>query len=173
MTDSHNDARRLAELEAALDAYRPARQTMLAVLGLGASNRDPLAEWSEHLVTALTGGQLAPSRVQAAYDLATPGGHTVQVRYLANPSTTWVNEHHVRTLPGADRYALVLFEAFTVTAVLMFPPNLGPIGGALGKRHPNQDVTLQFTRSNWWAVRDDPERFRGLGMTVWLPPFST
>jgi hypothetical protein len=93
MTDSHTDPARLAELEAALDAYRPARQTMLAVLGLGASNRDPLAEWSERLVNALTGGKLAPSRVQAAYDLTTPEGLTVQVRYLANPSTTWVNEH--------------------------------------------------------------------------------
>ena len=63
------DRARLDELNAALDTYRPARQTMLSVLGLGASNRDPLAEWSEHLVNALTGGALAESRVQAAYDL--------------------------------------------------------------------------------------------------------
>jgi hypothetical protein len=164
------DRARLDQLNAALDTYRPARQTMLSVLGLGASNRDPLAEWSEHLVNALTGGTLAESRVQAAYDLTTPDGLTVQVRYLANPSTNWVNEHHVRTLPGADRYALVLFEAFTVTGVVMFPPDLTTVGAALGKRHGNQDLTLQFTRSNWWAIRDDPDRFRRLGVTVWLPP---
>jgi hypothetical protein len=164
------DRARLEVLKAALDTYRPARQTMLAVLGLGASNRDPLAEWSEHLVNALTAGVLAESRVQAAYDLTTPEGLTVQVRYLANPGTAWVNEHYVRTMPGADRYALVLFEAFTVTGVLMFPPDLTLIGRALRKRHGSQDLTLQFTRSNWWAIRDNPELFRSLGVVVWLPP---
>lgn len=43
------------------------------------------------------------------------------------------------------RYALVLFEAFTATAVLMFPPDLTAIGAAMGKRHPDQGGTLQFT----------------------------
>lgn len=100
---------------------------MLATLGLGVSNRDPLAEWSEHLVAALTGGRLAVSRVQAIHDLTTPDGLTVQVRYLANPNIAWVNEHAVRVLPGMDRYALVLFEAFTVTGVVMFPPDLTAI----------------------------------------------
>ena len=94
------------------------------------------------------------------------------MRYLANPGVAWVNEHHVRNLPGADRYALVLFEAFTATGVVMFPPDMTAIGAALGKRHPDQAATLQFTRRNWWSVRDDPDRYRGLGMTVWLPPFA-
>lgn len=67
MNSPVSDGVRLSELCAALDAYRPARQQMLATLRLDASNRDPLAEWSEHLVAALTGGVLAPSRVQAAY----------------------------------------------------------------------------------------------------------
>lgn len=164
------DTARLAELTDALDTYRPARQKMLAVLDLDVSNRDPLAEWSEHLVNALLGGTLATNRVQALYDLTTPDGLTVQVRYLANPSQTWVNEHHVRSLPGADRYALVLFEAFSVAGVLMFPPHLTAISAALGKRHPNQDATLQLTRRNWWAIRDDPEPFRAIGVTVWLSP---
>lgn len=171
MTSSPN-RERVAELCAALDTYRPARQRMLAVLGLGVSNRDPLAEWAEHLVAALTGGVLASSRVQAAYDLTTPNGLRMQIRYLANPGVAWVNEHHVRNLPGADRYALVLFEAFTATAVLIFPPDLTAIGAAMGKRHPHQGETLQFTRRNWWSVREDPDRYRELGMTVWLPPFS-
>ncbi len=160
---------RLADLGAALDAYRPARQQMLATLGLDASNRDPLAEWSEHLVNILTGGRLAESRVQARYDLIADG-LTVQVRYLANPSAKWVNEHLVRCLPGVDRYAMVLFEAFTVTGVVMFPIDLTAIGAALGKRHGDQATTLQFTRRNWWAIRDEPDTFRDLGMTIWLPP---
>lgn len=161
----------VTQLCAALDRYRPARQQLLATLGLGASNRDPLAEWSEHFVAALTGGLLAASRVQALYDLSVPGGQTVQVRYLANPGVTWVNEHHVRNLPGADRYALVLFEAFEAVAVLMFPTDLTAVGAALGKRHGDQQATLQFTRRNWWSIRDDPDHYRGLGLAVWLPPY--
>ena len=167
------DAARMRELCAALDAYRPARQRMLATLGMGVSNRDPLAEWSEHLVAALTGGALAPSRVQAAFDLTTPDGLRMQVRYLANPGKAWVNEHYVRTPAGADRYALVLFEAFELIGVLIFPPQLAAICEALGKRHGDRDVSLQFTRRNWWAIRDTPDRFWALGVQVWLPPFAT
>jgi hypothetical protein len=96
----------------------------------------------------------------------------VQVRYLANPGTTWVNEHHVQTSADADSYALVLFEAFEPVGVLMFPAQLSAICAALGKRHGNQDTSVQFTRRNWWALRDDPDRFRDLGMQVWLPPFG-
>jgi hypothetical protein len=45
-------------LIAALEAYRQARQDLLASLGLPLSNRDSLAEFSEHLVAALTGAAL-------------------------------------------------------------------------------------------------------------------
>jgi hypothetical protein len=62
------------ELLSALNAYRVARQALLETLGLGQSNRDPLAEFAEHLVAALWGGQLAESRVQANYDLTSADG---------------------------------------------------------------------------------------------------
>lgn len=88
-----------AELLAALNAYRIARQALLIRLGLPSSNRDPLAEFSEHLVAALTGGTLATSRVQARYDLVLGDSTTVQVRYLANPAGPWVNEHLVHRIP--------------------------------------------------------------------------
>jgi len=161
----------VTELLAALDVYRPARQQLLATLGLGPSNRDPLAEFSEHFVMALMGGTLASSRVQAHYDLITPAGQKVQVRYLANPSEVWVNEHLVYRIAGVEWYALVLFETFAVTAVLAFPQELMAIGAELGKRHPRQDETLQLTRRNYWAMRGSPHRFRSLGMQIWLPPF--
>ena len=48
---------------------------------------------------------------------------------------------------------------------------LGPVCHALGKQHGDQNTTLQFGRRNWLAVRDHPDRFRDLGMRVWLPPF--
>ena len=160
MTGDTPDEKRVQELNDALDSYRAARQRMLATLGLNLSNRDPLAEWSEHFVAALTGGTLASSPVQKAFDLTTPKGLRIQVRYLANPAQMWVNWHNVQMPDGADRYALVLFEAFEVIGVLLFPARLSAICAALGKRHGDQDVLLQFTRSNWWTIRGHPDRFR-------------
>ncbi|GCB50454.1 hypothetical protein [Streptomyces sp. NL15-2K] len=159
-------------LLSALDSYRLARQTLLGTLGLGQSNRDPLAEFAEHLVAALLGARLAESRVQANYDLISTDGEHVQVKYLANPVSHWPNEHTVRSIPGVDWYALVVYEAFAVTSVLAFPPDLTEICSALGKRHPGQSTSLQFTRRNWWTVRDDVDAFRQLGMRVWFPPFA-
>ena len=166
------DIARVHDLLAALDTYRPARQRLLAHLNLGLSNRDPLAEWSEHLVNALLGGTLATSRVQAAYDLTTPDGRRVQVRYLANPDGTWVNGHLVQSLPEVEGYALVLIVALQPIGVLLFPPDLTPICTALRKRHGFTDVTLQLTQVNWNTIRDQREQFEALGMQIWLPPFD-
>ncbi len=161
---------RAADLLEALRAYRPARQALLEILGLPLSNRDPFAELSEQFVQALWGGTLADSRVQSGHDLVSLDGLKVQVRYLANSSSVWVNEHRVYSIPGVALYALVLIEAFAIVGVLVFPTDdLAPICSVLGKRHPQQDQQLQFTRRNWWAIRDDPDRFRALGMRVWLP----
>ncbi|MFB7260734.1 hypothetical protein ACFCXH_01015 [Streptomyces nojiriensis] len=159
-------------LLSALASYRAARQELLAIMALGRSNRDPLAEVAEHLVLALWGGRLAESRVQANYDLVSLDSEFVQVKYLANPLGIWPNEHTVRSIPGVDWYVLVLYEAFEVTGVVAFPPDLSEICTALCKRHPGQSTSLQFTRRNWWAIRDDAETYRQLGMRVWLPPFQ-
>jgi hypothetical protein len=40
------DSRRVAELVAALDEYRAARERLLEILGPRRSNRDPLAEFA-------------------------------------------------------------------------------------------------------------------------------
>jgi hypothetical protein len=107
---------------------------LLRLLGLEASNRDPLTEVSEYLVQAPLGGTMAASRVQKGYDLIVPSGQRVQVRYLANAGgARWVNEHHIRCGAGFDLYALVLYESFTPTAVLVFPTDLTAIGTALRK----------------------------------------
>ena len=45
---------------------------------------DPLAEFAEWLVAALLEGTLAPSPVQAHWDVEAPGVGKVQVKYLAN-----------------------------------------------------------------------------------------
>jgi len=158
------------ELLEALDSYREARHTLLAKVGVPLSNRDPLAEYSEVFVAALVGGTTAASRVQAGWDVEGPDGVRYQVKYLANAIGSGVNEHCVRSKPGVDWYVLVLIEDFVVVAVLAFPPDLTKLCAGLAKRHPRQDVELQFTRANWLAIREQPDRFRALGMRIWLPP---
>jgi hypothetical protein len=173
---SADNPERIAELLAALEEYRIARERLLSVLGPRMSNRDPLAEFAEHFVAALMGGRLAVSPVQAYWDIELPNGTKVQVKYLVNSVASgfeaWVNEHVVRSLPGVDWYVLVIIEGFRVSGVAAFPSGLGPICQALGKKHGDQDTTLQFGRHNWLAIRDDPDRFCSLGMRIWLPPFE-
>jgi hypothetical protein len=169
-------ALRVEELLTALEEYRIARERLLKVLGPRMSNRDPLPEFAESFVAALAGGQLATSPVQAGWDLELADGAKVQVKCLVNtddPTTNaWVNEHVVRSLPGVDWYALVIFEGFRVSGIAAFPPVLGPICRALGKRHGGPDQTLQLGRHNWQVIHDHPGQFRDLGMRVWLPPFT-
>jgi hypothetical protein len=157
-----------------LEAYRAARERLLSVLGPRMSNRDPLADFAEHLVAALMGGRLASSPVQTGWDVELPDGAKVQVKYLANTADptgrAWVNEHLVRSLPGVDWYALVIIEGFRVCGMAAFPPNLSTICQAPGKLHGNQDITLQVGRQNWLAISAGPDRFRRLGMRIWLPP---
>lgn len=162
---------RQGDLLAALTVYRGARKTLLAAIGVDASNRDPLPEFAEQLVAALFDGTVAPNRVQANWDLRAGDGSLVQVKSLSNPLSTgaWVNEHRVHRLPGVDSYAVVLIEDFSVAGVLAFPPDLTYICAALGKRHPQQDTQLLMTRRDWQAIAADPDRFEGLGMRVWLP----
>ncbi len=99
------------------------------------SNRDPVPEVAEHLVADILGGTLAPSRVQAAWDVETPAGK-VQVRTLSNTGAdAWINEHVVRSAPSVDRYAPVILEDLAVSAVLVVPADLTRVGAHLGEHH--------------------------------------
>lgn len=158
--------RSVDDLIDALQAYRTARTVILDVLEIPSSNRDPMAEFSERFVAALLGGALAPNRVQAGYDVTLEDGGTVQVKYLANPAGPWVNEHHVRSLAGVDQYALVIFEAFELKAVLVFPADLTQVCGRLAKRHPRQDSELQLTRRNYQAICNEVDTYEQLGVQV-------
>lgn len=167
---------RADELLTALAEYREARLRLLDLLEVPVSNRDPLAEFAERLVAALTGGSFPANRNQPGWDVRLPEDATVQVKYLANGAAgRWVNEHRVRWVAGADWYAVVLIEDFVVTGVLMFPTGgLSPIGTALGKRGAGAlDDGWDLTRVNWVSIRDDASRFRALGMRVLLPPEFT
>lgn len=165
-TELADTPRAVDDLLEALRPYRAARTMILDVLGIPSSNRDPLAEFSERFVAALLGGALAPNRVQAGYDVTLSDGRTVQVKYLANPAGPWVNEHHVRSLPGVDQYAVVIFEAFELKAVLVFAADLTGVCARLGKRHPRQESELQLTRRNYEAICQDADAYDQLGVEV-------
>jgi hypothetical protein len=117
------------------------------------------------------GGTRAESRVQRGWDIVTTDGAHVQVRYLANPGGHWVNEHLVDFRTGeSDEYALVIFEDLLPTAVLIFHRStLARVGGWLGKRHPNQDVTLQLTRRNYAQLLAAQSESAGMVEVVVLP----
>ena len=171
-TDDGMSRDETARLIEALGIYRTARLEFLDALGC-ASNRDPLAGFSERLVAAWLGGTLAANRVQKGWDLTLPNGETVEVRYLANPADRWVNEHHVRFPEDPDElhwYALAIFEGFELRAVFAFPHDqMATIGRELAKRHPDQDRMLQLTRTNYHRILTHPERFETLGMRVLVP----
>jgi hypothetical protein len=160
-----NDVSALLET---LDAYRTARAEFLEALGCGGSNRDPFAEFAESIAVAALGGTMAKSRTQKGWDFMDPEGRRVQVRYLANPVGQWVNEHLVDFRgDGCDRYALLVVEAFEPQALLTFDAaHLGAIGAALGKRHGDQEHTLQLTQRNCKALVADQARFASLGVRV-------
>lgn len=170
-TDPIESEPNLAEIVHALEDYGAARRSLLGRLGIPASNRDPLAEFSERFVAALIGGRLAPSRVEKGYDVVGPDGTKVQVKYLANPAGKWVNEHHIRFVPDVDGYALVLFEGLSPMAAIGFSrQGLPDVCIALGKRHPNQETDLQLTQRNVRAILEGSGSFAEFGVTVFEPP---
>jgi len=167
---SKDASERAAPILQALGTYRSARRALLEAIGCASSNRDPLAELSERLVAALLGAELAQSRVQRGYDMTTGDGNRVQVRYLANPPVQWVNEHVVDFRGDCDRYALVVFVAFEIVAVLIFrKETIGRVCAALGKRHRDQDQTLQFGKRNLGQLLAMPDRGASLGVDIWTP----
>lgn len=151
----------------ALRQYRAARQVFLGALGIGASNRDPLAEFAELITCAELGGTMATSRVQKGWDLLDPDGKTVQVRYVANSAGTWVNEPLIDFSGGCDRFALVVYEALDVRALLVFSaPRIAEVCTRLGKRHRDTDICLGLTQRNYLEILANQEEFGALGVNV-------
>lgn len=163
----------LEKIQAAYARYVVGRNALLAELNLGRdSNRDPLAEFAEWLVAALTDGKPAQSPVQAHWDVRSPGIGHVQVKYLANSGDArWVNEHLVKVSEPMDAYAIVFFESLLPVSVVMLPARgLGKVAAALAKRHPDQETTLQLTRSNYVRLISELSVFRPLGVRAWRAP---
>ena len=155
-------------------AYSEARRQFLRTLGCDDSCRDPLSEFAERLVNQQLGGTLATSRVQKGYDLVTPDGRRVQVKYLANPSGIWRNGHAVVFSGETDDYAVVFFEGFDVRAIILFRrESLAGVCAALKKRHPDQERVLQLGQANFNKIVGNPGAFEEYGVTCFLPASQT
>ena len=157
-----------AELLTHLRTYSRARADFLEQLGCAQSCRDPFAEFSEILVAQVLQASMAPSRVQKGYDLVRSSGRRIQVRYLCNPNGQWVNRHVVHFTDEINDYALVVFVELQVESVLIFPrETIWQVCRLLGKRHPNQDSTLQFTERNYETILAEQSRFQTLAMEIY------
>ena len=158
----------VVELLSQFQIYSKARGQFLEQLNLSKSCRDPLAEFSEILVGKILNATLADSRVQKGYDLIRPNQRLVQVKYLLNPSRVWINEHPIIFPSTVDEYALVIFVALQLEAVLVFQrETLSQVCSLLAKAHPNQDTTLQFTRRNYETILSEKSKFEKLGLEVY------
>lgn len=155
------------ELLSQFQNYSKSRSQFLEQLNLSTSCRDPLAEFSEVLVGKLLNATLADSRVQKGYDLVKPNQRLVQVKYLSNPSRNWINEHPLKFPDSVDEYALVIFVSLQLESVIVFQrETLGQVCSMLGKKHPNQDTALQFTRRNYETILLEKSEFEKLGLEV-------
>jgi len=169
----------LSRLLSSMAAYRHARLTMLTGLGvprMKASNRDPLSELSEVLSAAFHSGQLAERSTQKGYDVIAASGDRVQVKYLANPTGTWVNGHEIQWLPDVKRYDLVVFEDLTPIAILSFElEKLAAVATKLRKLHGGTDRRLQITQANVSQILQAAATFEALeyGMRVAALPRVT
>jgi hypothetical protein len=160
----------LMDLLSAFAGYRDARLKLLAALGapaMKASNRDPLAEFSEVLSAVVHSGRLADVRTQKGFDVIAASGERVQVKYLANAAPTWVNGHLVQVIPDVHRYDLVVFEDLQPVALLSFPlTNLAAIAADLRKRHADTHLMIQITQANVSAILNSPAVFESRGMLI-------
>jgi hypothetical protein len=167
MQAQSNPTSQVADLLTSYRSYARSRKQFLAASGLPDSCRDPLAEFSEVLVAAVLNASKADSRVQKGYDLTRPNGRKVQVKYLCNPSRGWINEHYVYFADGVDDYALVIFEGLDLRAVIIFVrESISQVAALLKKRHPKQEVSIQFTQRNYRTILTRQAEFFGLGIEL-------
>ncbi len=127
-----------------------------------------MAEFSEVIVGKLLNARFADSFVQKGYDLIRPNGQFVQVKYLSNPSNHWINEHSILFPESVNEYALIIFVSLELKAIIVFKRGtLGQVCSLLGKKHPNQDTTLQFTKRNYKMILAEKAKFEDLGLEIY------
>lgn len=150
--------------------YRTARLAFLGTLGLGHSNRDPIAEFAEHLVCSVLGGTLAGCRTQKDWDVETTDHVHVQVKYVADPERgTAGNWHNIVIADEAHEFALVVLERLVPKAIHVFTrDSLAGCYDVLGKTHANRGTQLNFTGAVHDRILADPAVFEMLGVRTFI-----
>jgi hypothetical protein len=134
--------------------------------------RDPLAEFSEKLAESLLDAKRVERRKQKGYDLTRPSGEEIEVKYVAqlakeDGGINWKNWHTIKFNEYRDKYALVVFVDLLPVHMFVFGKHkLQDLCLELGKRHPQQDRTLQFTKTNYYAIINNQDKFKNLGVDV-------
>jgi hypothetical protein len=100
--------------------YVAVRKQLLESVEAEGSNRDPLAELAERMAAVLLDAVPAKSRVNKGWDVRRRDGRTVEVKYVANSSDSWVNGHDVSFPPGRDEHALVVIVNLVPQFLLVF-----------------------------------------------------
>jgi len=102
--------------------YLSARATFLVSLWLDerrfdGEKVDPLKLASEVLVAILFQGELAPRHDQSDFDVITPEGQLIQVKYVLNTG----EQHSFKREEGWDLYAMAPFRDGQIHMVVVFP----------------------------------------------------
>ena len=153
--------------------YRETRRNLLEKLDRPDSNRDPLAEFSEKLAETILKAKRAGRREQKGFDLEGPSGEKIEVKYVAQVTNkdgtiNWKNWHTVKFNEYRDKYALVVFVDLLPRHMFVFSKHkIGDLCQALGKKHPQQDTTLQFTKTSYHTIVENQEKFKNLGVVVY------
>lgn len=140
--------------------YVTVRKQLLGSVGAKGSNRDPLAELSERMAAVLLDAVPAESRVNKGWDVRRRNGRTVEVKYVANSSGSWVNGHDVRFPPGRDEHALVVIVDLVPRFLLVFNEDSATrCYEGLKKRHDRRhdnllSVTPEMLRDMWVGKLD-------------------
>ena len=143
------------EIVSLLPRYVDARQSLLRAVGATNSNRDPLSELAETVVAQLLDGVPAKNRVNKGWDLKRSDERTVEVKYVANGSGSWINGHDIRFLAGRDEHALVLIVDLVPQVLLVFDQaSATRCYEGLNKRHERHDdyrllLTGEMLRKVW------------------------
>ena len=128
---------------------------------------DPLTLVSEILVAMLFRGNLAIRRDQKGFDVETPEGQRIQVKYVLNKD----EQHFLKRGEGWALYSVVLFRDGQVHMVVAFPnKDLTEVYQAFTHHNnscPDPSGGFNLTKTRFTQMSKEKERFGQLGLQIW------
>jgi hypothetical protein len=116
------------EIVDSLNKYVKSRFKLLAAIRALGSNRDPLTELSEVIVSQRLDADPAENRNQEGWDLKQRDGNTVEVKSVSNRSDAFKNGIRIKFPPMStrkhhDQLAVVMIVDFLPQVILVFDEN--------------------------------------------------